>query len=114
MSSKASKYQSFKTLLRQEFSYACVYCNIREPELGGAQSFGIDHYKPKSKFPHLELEYSNLLYACRNCNQYKSNYWHNFVQELIGQAVLNPRENIISEHLDKTEHSWKGKTMQGF
>ena len=47
------EYRRYKSELRKEFSYRCVYCDITEAELGGVQSFGIDHYKPQSKFPKL-------------------------------------------------------------
>lgn len=28
----------------------------------------VDHIKPRSKFPHLALEHTNLQVLCRNCN----------------------------------------------
>ncbi|EIM35490.1 hypothetical protein PGS1_14166, partial [Enterobacter cloacae subsp. cloacae GS1] len=37
--------------------------------------FHIDHFAPKSKFKHLENEYSNLVYSCPTCNIAKSNDW---------------------------------------
>ncbi|RYZ77711.1 MAG: hypothetical protein EOP05_00795 [Proteobacteria bacterium] len=33
----------------------------------------VDHIKPRSKYPHLELEFSNLQVLCRQCNFGKSN-----------------------------------------
>lgn len=33
----------------------------------------VDHIKPRSKFPHLELEFSNLQVLCEDCNLGKSN-----------------------------------------
>ena len=33
----------------------------------------VDHIKPRSKYPHLELEFSNLQVLCEDCNLGKSN-----------------------------------------
>jgi 5-methylcytosine-specific restriction endonuclease McrA len=33
----------------------------------------VDHIKPRSKYPHLELEESNLQILCENCNMGKGN-----------------------------------------
>lgn len=33
----------------------------------------VDHIKPRSKYPHLSLEASNLQVLCRECNMGKSN-----------------------------------------
>lgn len=33
----------------------------------------MDHIKPRSKYPHLELVFNNLQILCKNCNQGKSN-----------------------------------------
>jgi HNH endonuclease len=109
----ASNYKKYKLSLRKEFNYACVYCDVREPELGGTQSFHIDHYRPKSKFPFLEHEYNNLLYACRNCNQYKRDYWPSLLQQLRQEIVLNPREDQIDTHINKISLQWKGETRRG-
>ena len=106
-------YKKFKNDLRKEFSYSCVYCNVSEPEMGGSQSFHIDHYRPKCRFPRLIATYSNLLYACRDCNQYKGNHWPNFTEELLGYIILNPRVHEIEKHIDKNKFEWMGVTKQG-
>lgn len=110
-----SGYKKYKEKLREEFIYTCVYCGIREPELGGSQSFHIDHYKPQKKFPKLINRYSNLLYACRNCNQYKKDYWPTFTQKLMQHIVLNPRQEKDKRelHIDTNNFAWKGTTEQG-
>lgn len=110
---KSKNYRKHKSALRKEFSYSCSYCNIREPELGGSESFWIDHYRPKSKFPHLINDYNNLLYSCRICNRTKGNYWPNFAEELFDKIVLNPRNDAIDKHINKASHNWKGNTKQG-
>lgn len=60
--------------LRTDFYERCGYCDVpdRYPTVN---HFEIDHYKPRSKFTHLEHSYSNLTYSCKNCNNFKSSYW---------------------------------------
>lgn len=45
----------------------CQCCGTTEAE------FHVDHIKPRSKFPHLELDFDNLQILCRDCNIGKSN-----------------------------------------
>jgi hypothetical protein len=35
----------------------------------------IDHFCPKTRFPKLAVEYSNLYYCCGECNTYKGDRW---------------------------------------
>lgn len=108
-----SDYTRYKSFLRIEFGHSCTFCDVREPELGGVQSFCVEHYKPQNRFPKLETEYSNLLYACRHCNQWKGSYWPSFKQRIARLIVLNPFLHFIDKHLDKSQHAWRGKTAQG-
>lgn len=109
-----SDYKKYKSKLREEFSFACAYCETREPELGGAQSFHIDHYKPKSKFPELRYSYTNLIYACRNCNQYKGSFWPTLAHSILGKVIFNPRPlGNIRSHIDTSSSKWTGKTNSG-
>lgn len=34
----------------------------------------VDHIKPRSKYPHLALEESNMQVLCKQCNAGKANY----------------------------------------
>ena len=106
-------YQAYKTRLRIEFSHSCAYCETREPEIGGSQSFHIDHFKPKKRFPDLICSYDNLIYSCRNCNVYKGDYWPNYFEKLLGMFFLNPRKDQTNEHINTTAFAWSGITSQG-
>lgn len=110
---KFKNYKRYKDYLRVEFNYSCVYCDAREPELGGARSFCVEHYKPKSIFSRFEAVYKNLLYACNRCNSYKQNYWPNYREKMAGKIILNPRKDDISCHLDTVAPVWKSKTDRG-
>lgn len=107
-------YKKYKPALREEFGNACGYCETREPELGGSQSFHIDHYRPQNQFPEFVYSYENLIYACRNCNQYKGSYWPTFLHSIIGKIIFNPRPiGNIKNHIDTTAAKWIGKTDSG-
>lgn len=45
----------------------CMACNAKEG------IFHVDHIKPRSKYPELELEINNLQVLCESCNLGKSN-----------------------------------------
>ena len=64
---KYSRYRSYKISLQEEFYCRCVYCALPDV-LKGHEAFGVDHYRPRSKFPGLEVEYTNLFYSCNICN----------------------------------------------
>jgi len=67
-------YKSYKPWLRDEFQFECVYCLTRERMCpNGADSFAVEHLKPKSNLGHASLrtEYTNLVYACSTCNSWK-------------------------------------------
>lgn len=64
-----------KEFLRKEGDFRCVYCAVHENALGGIQSFHVEHYRPKTKFPALKHTLANLFYSCPVCNRFKSNDW---------------------------------------
>lgn len=64
-----SDYSSYRDWLRDEFTFRCVYCLDRE--LWNRATFHIEHLVPVSVNPGLRCEYSNLLYACEQCNEAK-------------------------------------------
>ncbi len=65
----------FKPFLRRDFRYQCAYCGITEVYRRGIDTFGADHFRPRSIFPDLEFEYPNLYYCCNQCNRYKGATW---------------------------------------
>jgi 5-methylcytosine-specific restriction endonuclease McrA len=55
----------------RHYGARCKACG-RSPQADGV-TIEVDHIKPRSKFPGLELTFSNLQPLCRDCNQGKSN-----------------------------------------
>ena len=67
-----SSYQQFRPWLRDEFCFRCVYCLRREVWAFQDSDFELDHDVAKSVAPELCREYTNLVYACHNCNKRKA------------------------------------------
>ena len=64
--------------LALEFSQLCAYCEclckeVSTPHDRGEES--IEHFRPRDSFSTLWLNWLNLLYACRKCNNTKDNNW---------------------------------------
>lgn len=95
---KYSDYRKFKPHLRKEFDGKCIYC--RKPTLptDDPSSFHVEHYRPKSKFPMLKCEYTNLYYSCASCNRNKGTFWDDKLR------VANPCDYIMSHHLKFDRH----------
>ncbi len=55
-------YLSFRPWLRDEFSFRCVYCLLREQWGRVRGSFDIDHLQPAVVDASRTLDYANLLY----------------------------------------------------
>lgn len=64
-------YASYRPWLRDEFSFRCVYCLIREQWGRVRGIYDIDHFLPAVNHAGLALDYDNLLYACTTCNTAK-------------------------------------------
>ena len=64
-------YPSFRPWLRDEFGFRCAFCLRRERWEPDTGVFEIDHLRPVSLFPALEVEYANLIYSCAACNRAK-------------------------------------------
>ena len=93
-----SNYKRFKPYLQREFEHKCVYCRMPDT-MKGAETFGVDHYQPKGRFPKLEVEYRNLYYSCNPCNSRKKEFWPSTSQRRRGIFIPNPCDHRMFEHL---------------
>jgi hypothetical protein len=64
-------YESYRSWLRDEFDFRCVYCLNRETWGRFESEFELDHFEPQALKPQSTLDYLNLVYACRRCNAAK-------------------------------------------
>ena len=110
-----SHWRQFLELLDQRFLGICAYC---EEYCSGE----VDHFRPKSKFPHLVYEWSNWLFACHDCNHAKSGKWPSvgyvdpcaricashperfFTFDLTTGEIL-PREDLTSGHRARAQNT---------
>ena len=83
-------YQDYKPHLRRDFLYRCAYCCIHEGHFGGLRNFHVDHFRPKKRFPDLEVADENLYYACSICNNSKGDAWPSPQQSESGFRFVDP------------------------
>jgi len=99
-----SAYQNARGDLIDQIGEYCSYCNMHLDA-----SLAVEHVQPKDHRPALELEWTNFLLACTNCNSTKGKkivdetnintfFWadvHNthipFVYEKDGKVRINPK-----------------------
>jgi HNH endonuclease len=74
-----------------------VYCRLPDG-VKGEEAFGVDHYRPVSKFPDLDCNYENLFYACNTCNWRKGDFWTALVQA-AEDFIPNPCDHRMADHL---------------
>ena len=67
--------------------------------LRGSSQFAVEHYLPKRAFPELELTYSNLYYACLNCNCRKAQLWPTEADLAARRFIANPCDHVMTEHV---------------
>ena len=60
-----------------KYGRRCQKCGATQAEA----SLPVDHIKPRSKYPELELEFDNLQVLCRECNMGKSNKYEDDYRE---------------------------------
>lgn len=68
-----SRYAHHRPSLRDEFDFRCVYCLKREQWCFQLNDFELDHLVAQSIASDLCRDYTNLVYACHNCNHRKGN-----------------------------------------
>lgn len=76
-----------KQLLEDQYE-KCYLC---ERKL--VTDYQIEHYKSQENYPHLKVEWTNLLLACNYCNNKKSSKY---------DSLLDPLENHIEEFIEHT------------
>ena len=91
--------------LVQDFGMVCAYCEqpCQSPTLyEEPNEESIDHFRPRNRFPERWLEWLNMVYACRRCNQAKGGSWPGISDVLINQILAgeDSRYTAISEYVN--------------
>lgn len=102
-------FRSIKPELLEKFKHQCAYCGTK---LYDPLMADIEHFYPKSLYPHLLEESDNLLIACRACNMIKNNKFP--VDDDGNPLLLNPLTEKYSEHIKQTKNGYlEGITERG-
>lgn len=88
-------YLSYRPWLRDEFSFRCVYCLVRERWGRVTGEFDLDHFIPQVQEPAKAVKYANLLYACHTCNLRKG-------QHLLPDASSSLTAECVRVYADGT------------
>ncbi|MDV3719762.1 HNH endonuclease [Elizabethkingia anophelis] len=106
-----SKYTQHRDDLKIDFKDRCGYCN--DIYIWRFASFEIDHFIPRKKDKKnfltikTETDYSNLVYACRSCNNSKSNKWPTNDQSIPhrnDQGFVDPCEDDYNNHFTRLDN----------
>ena len=65
-------WRSLRYPILRKFNFMCLACG-HGPRPG--KPLHVDHIKPRSKYPELELDPNNLQVLCQDCNLSKSNHF---------------------------------------
>lgn len=84
--------EEVKAALKSESRNKCMYC---ESSVSHVTFEHIEHIKPKSKYPNLTFEYSNLGLACPKCNMNKSDTYDENTP-FINPYCDNPNNHFIA------------------
>lgn len=66
---KSKAWLDLRYRVLNKYGHRCQLCGANNSQ----SSLHVDHIKPRSKYPHLELEFDNLQVLCEKCNFGKSN-----------------------------------------
>jgi len=98
-------YLGAREYLRRDFGCRCAYCMVHEHQVGGPESFCIDHFRPRSK-GGAGNTYPNLHWACGGCNRAKGDLWPTPDEEGRGIRFADPcREQDYGVHFVEDEHA---------
>lgn len=102
-------FKGLKLEILEKLKHQCAYCGV---ELHDPLMADIDHFYPKSTYPHLAPDKGNMLIVCRACNMIKGN---TFPVTDDGQPLLlNPLHDDFSQHIKQNENGYlEGITEQG-
>ena len=87
-----TQYPKYKPYLQTDFLRCCAYCEMSEAHRNGSDAFGVDHFRPTSRFAKLECHYPNLYYRCNECNRYKGTTWPSAASARKGYRFADPCE----------------------
>lgn len=95
------------SMLEDMYKGCCCYC---ESKIKSTSYPEIEHFKPKTFYPELCFDYTNLHYSCKRCNLAKGSHYDD---NIISPSEENPEEYIqyIGELAVSIDNNKRGNTM---
>ena len=99
-----SDYKKYRQSLQEDFHYECGYCGKIEKVT--RREFEIDHFVPKRLDENRVTDYSNLVYACFNCNRKKGAKFPTEDKDVCVKGcigILDPVSEEFDKNIERTE-----------
>ena len=90
--------QHIRDALVRDFGTVCAYCEqpCQSPtQYEEPHDESVDHFRPRHRFPNQWLDWLNLVYACRRCNQAKGRNWPGFDDALVNQLLAGEDHRYV-------------------
>ena len=105
--------------LFEDFGSVCAYCECQcewpNSYRNSQNQETIDHFRPRSRFPGLWLDWLNLVYACYRCNQAKSGSWPEHYDDINQKlAAREPGYTPVSEYVSPNEEPGQRSASEFF
>jgi len=105
-----NNYRKHKPDLQEDFNYCCGYCGSYDGFGYTKTYFEIDHFVPKdflikSKSAIGLSRYSNLVYSCRFCNNFKTKHWPSQRDDIYikeDEGFVDPCDPEYENHMYRT------------
>ncbi len=109
-------HNEYRPLLREDFHQRCGYCG--DHDFFRDTYYEIDHFVPKKYLVEISsTEYSNLVYSCRSCNNFKRAKWPTKNESIHNdgrQGFIDPCNNSYSFQFERMKDgSIQPKTQLG-
>lgn len=90
---ESREWRELRYRVLRKSAFKCAACGAK----GESTILHVDHVKPRSKHPELELDEANLQVLCEDCNLGKSNlYEDRFVEEELEVATTEEKQEKLS------------------
>lgn len=83
----------------------CAYCECSVSE--ESKYMEVEHFRDKHSYPDLVVDWHNLLPSCKRCNGKKGGH------DVGDVPIVNPYEDLPSDHLYYQDFRIKGRTEKG-
>ncbi|MCQ6536172.1 TIGR02646 family protein [Bacillus mycoides] len=75
------RHEDIKNTLFAMSNKKCAFCESKPAESGNIE---VEHFIPKSEYPHLTFDWGNFLPVCRKCNESKG------ALDTLKEPIVNP------------------------